>query len=202
MRAMDTTNNTRQRLIDSAQQLFHARSYHAVGVNEICELAGVNKGSFYHFFASKRDLTLAVLDATAQFYEKDVFSRAFEADISPLARIERFFNAVHEYHQQIKDKTGNVQGCPFSNLASEMSTQDESLREKAESIFRLAEQSIEQALDDAVACHELPDIDTTEAAQAIFAYTQGLTLCAKTRNDTDIIRNLGKRAIQLAKAAS
>ena len=60
---MGRTSNARERLIESASELWHSRSYADVGVNEICEHAGVRKGSFYHFFASKQDLALAVIDS-------------------------------------------------------------------------------------------------------------------------------------------
>jgi hypothetical protein len=40
-------------------------------------------------------------------------------------------------------------------------------------------------------------MDTNAAARAIFAYAEGLILYAKTRNDATLIRDLGKRAIQL-----
>ncbi len=93
---------------------------------------------------------------------------------------------------------GNVQGCPFGNLGCELGTEDERLREKVDSIFRLAETQIEQALSEAVNNGELPDIDTAAAACAIFAYAEGLVLYAKTRNDANIIRKLGTRAVQLA----
>ena len=59
---MTQVRDTRQRLLDTAEKLFYARSYEDVGVQEICREAGVKKGSFYHFFPSKRDLTLAILD--------------------------------------------------------------------------------------------------------------------------------------------
>lgn len=44
---------------------------------------------------------------------------------------------------------------------------------------------------------DLPHMDTNAAARAIFAYAEGLILYAKTRNDATLIRDLGKRAIQL-----
>ena len=54
--------DTRDRLIDGAAVLLHTQAYRGVGVKALCEAAGVRKGSFYHFFASKEDLTLAALD--------------------------------------------------------------------------------------------------------------------------------------------
>ena len=59
---MTESIDTRQRLLDAAGELIHASSYREVGVQQICDRAGVRKGSFYHFFPSKRDLALASLD--------------------------------------------------------------------------------------------------------------------------------------------
>ena len=195
---METTTDTRQHLIDTARDLIAARSYHAVGVQEICAQAGVQKGSFYHHFPAKRDLALAAVDDMAGYFRQRVFDTAFSDDIAPLARIERFFTAVYDYHRQVRESTGHVQGCPFGNLAGELGSQDEQVRERIDGIFRQAEAAIEQALREAVALGELPDIDTAAAARAIFAYAEGLILTAKTRNDAELIRDLGRRAVQLA----
>jgi len=46
---MKASTDTRQRLLDSARELLYSRSYGNVGVKEICDMAGVQKGSFYHF---------------------------------------------------------------------------------------------------------------------------------------------------------
>jgi TetR/AcrR family transcriptional repressor of nem operon len=84
LQAMDSRTDTRQRLIDSARDLIYARSYSDVGVQEICDRAGVRKGSFYHFFPSKRDLTLAVLDQFQAFFRQEILGRAFTGDLPPL----------------------------------------------------------------------------------------------------------------------
>lgn len=195
---MDTVTDTRQRIIDAAHELIYARSYSDVGVQQICDNAGVKKGSFYHFFPSKRDLTLAVLEQLQAYFRDTILSRSFAADIPPLQRIERFFSHLYEFQKQTKAATGHILGCPFGNLGCEMSTQDEVLRTKVETIFRASEQPFEQALQEAVARGDLPAIDTGVTAQAIFAYVEGILMVAKTRNDPEVIRDLGQRALQLA----
>ena len=45
---------------------------------------------------------------------------------------------------------------------------------------------------------DLPAIDTGTTARAIFAYVEGIMTYAKTRNDPELIRDLGQRALQLA----
>ena len=81
---MGRTSDARERLIHSAIELVHARSYADVGVNELCEHAGVKKGSFYHFFPSKRDLIVAALDDVAGWYDRDIFGPAFAPYLPPL----------------------------------------------------------------------------------------------------------------------
>ncbi len=53
---MGRTSDARERIIQSSIELIHYLSYSSVGVNELCEHAGVKKGSFYHYFPSKSDL--------------------------------------------------------------------------------------------------------------------------------------------------
>lgn len=51
----------RERIAERALALFAARGYEAVGVQEICEAAGVTKPTLYHYFGSKEGLLDAVL---------------------------------------------------------------------------------------------------------------------------------------------
>ena len=194
---MNETRDTRQRIINAAQALIYERSYNEVGVQEICDHAKVKKGSFYHFFPSKSDLALAVLDKSQTYICDEIINKSFNDDIPPLARIERFFNTLYEFHRQSKENNGNVFGCPFGNLGSEMSTQDEGIRNKVDSILRASEKPFEKALTEAVARGDLQTVDTAAMAKAIFAYTEGIMLYAKTCNDPELIRELGKRALQL-----
>ncbi len=58
---MGRVSDAKEHLIESGKQLMHARGYTAVSVQDLCQHAGVNKGSFYYFFPAKRDLVLAVI---------------------------------------------------------------------------------------------------------------------------------------------
>ena len=56
------TNQSKERILAGAKELFLARGYAATTVDAICEKAALTKGSFYYFFDSKEELGLAVLD--------------------------------------------------------------------------------------------------------------------------------------------
>jgi TetR/AcrR family transcriptional repressor of nem operon len=57
---------SRVRLLDAALQLIRTKGYAATTVDEVCEAAGVTKGSFFHHFKGKEDLAIA---ATAHWNE-------------------------------------------------------------------------------------------------------------------------------------
>ena len=195
---MTQVHDTKQRLLDTAEKLFYARSYEDVGVQEICQEAGVKKGSFYHFFPSKRDLTLAILDESWKRYRETMLAQVFARDIAPLKRIERLLDRQYRHHKAVKDETGQVLGCPYGNLAGEMSTQDEVIRERLKRIFRGLEAPIEEILDEPMTAGDLAELDSRATAGAMVAYLEGLTLIAKTWNDPEVIRTLGPAMLKLA----
>ena len=185
-----TTGDTQQRILEAARELIYARSSADVGVAEICARAGVQKGSFYYFFASKRDLILAVLDAHYLGFKEHFLDRAFAADVTPLARLQRFAVLVYEFQKQLMDVTGQVLGCPVGNLANEMASHDEPVRERIDQIFRMAQRHIRHTLTDARNAGEIADIDVDATAQAMFAYFEGVMMMAKTQNDPEVLRVL------------
>jgi AcrR family transcriptional regulator len=61
-----TGPSARDRILETAYQLFARDGIQAIGVDEIIRRAGVAKATFYHHFASKNDLVLAFLDLREQ----------------------------------------------------------------------------------------------------------------------------------------
>ena len=78
---MGRTSDAKPRLLAAAGELFQDKGYHAVGIQEICDAAGVNKGSFYYFFSSKRDLVLAAIDAQVEMYQQELMQPAFSSNV-------------------------------------------------------------------------------------------------------------------------
>jgi len=60
------SEETRNKIIESAVKLFSARGFNSASVDYICKDAGVSKGAFYHHFKSKQELFLALLDTWLQ----------------------------------------------------------------------------------------------------------------------------------------
>ncbi len=196
---MGRTSDTKENLINSAIELIGTRSYNAVGVQELCEHAGVKKGSFYHFFPSKRDLTLEALDLIWKKFKEETLDPVFNSNASTLDKFETLLRVSYEHQSDMKDCKGCVTGCGFGNLALELSTQDEGIRKKIEVIFcewtKYMERIIVQAVKEGVLP---PETDPAATSQAMVAYIEGMTLLGKTFNDPFMLKRLGEGVLQLS----
>ncbi|NOY85186.1 MAG: TetR/AcrR family transcriptional regulator [Nitrospirae bacterium] len=197
---MGRTSDAKARILRSAQELFYARSTENVGVQEICDHAGVKKGSFYHYFPSKQKLTLEVAEDYRRCSAKALSEEVFCSDIPPLQRIEGLFQYVYLFHKKVKAETGKVQGCLNVNLSTELSTQEASIREKICESFSGGIAPIEAALSEAVEKGDLREMDTQAKAEAIFVYLQGAVMMAKAQNDPEVIFRLAKEVKNFVEA--
>ncbi|MBL3526376.1 MAG: TetR/AcrR family transcriptional regulator [gamma proteobacterium endosymbiont of Lamellibrachia anaximandri] len=188
---MNIEHDTRTRILSTARELFHGRSYADVGIKEICDLAKVQKGSFYHFFPSKQDLAMAVIDDMADEWAHGFVAEAFDQNLPPLERLDYMIDAAYYWQKAAKDIEGRMPGCLFGNLALEISTRDDVLRAKLNAVFDKASRRFHQALDQAVELGEIPPLDSEATAAAMLAFLEGIILLAKTRNDPEVVRILG-----------
>jgi len=193
-------SDTRTRLLETAIELMYVRGYSAVGVQELCTRAGVNKGSFYYFFPSKRELALAVIDVYRQRM-LDLWNDALTADYAPLERLRRTFERTYEVHCGLMAVNGQMHGCPLGNLALELSCQDEEIRQRLCDTFADWIGMIDRLLRQAVATGALPVIDTTTTAQTVVAYFEGVMMLAKTQNDLAVVTHLPHSVMALVRAA-
>lgn len=191
MRRMTALPNTRQRILSRARELFHANNYADIGIKQICDAAQVQKGSFYHFFASKRDLALAVIEDMADDWAHGFVHEAFDQALPPMERLDYLIDAAYYWQKAAKDIEGRMPGCLFGNLVLELSTRDDVLRAKLSAVFDKTKERFEQTLQQAVQCGAIAPVDTDLTAQAMLCYLEGMILLAKSRNDPELIQRLG-----------
>lgn len=201
---MGRTSDAKQRLIQAAQALFHARSYEGVSVEELCREADVRKGSFYHFFASKRALALAALDAWWAGIRSDVLEPSFTADVPPLERIRLAFSRSAVRQAAAQERTGCFVGCPFGNLAMELSTQDEVIRTRVAETLERMRGYFAEALREAQARGDLSDpaADPDDMARSLLAFLYGSMVLAKAANDAAVMSSLTDSALRLVAQGS
>lgn len=176
---------TRDRIVRSAARLFLTRSYHSVGIADLCTAADVRKGSFYHFFSSKTDLAKAVIDLHADELTRRLDQARDETpdetpDDDPAAWLRAIADAIGGIQDGFERRFGRIVGCPFGNLAAELSTTDEELRSHVAGVFARWETTLARAAREAAAGGALRDgVDPDLLAHMILAQAQGLIVLAK-----------------------
>jgi TetR/AcrR family transcriptional repressor of nem operon len=194
---MRRPNPAKEQLIASATRLFHQRGYQGISIEDLCADADVNKGSFYHAFTSKKALILAALDAQWNLAQLHMLGPAFAPDISPLARIERFFTIACEANLAAQEALGCFLGCPFGNRIAELGATVPEVRERLQAILADWTRYFQVALEEAVTVGELLPHDTRASAKALLAFFQGAMLSALASNNPQELTQLSTMALRL-----
>ncbi len=121
---------SRTSILTTARDLMLKYGYAATSVDDICSKAGVTKGSFYHFFQTKEDLGLAVLNG---FYEDGVArvtGGAYAAMPDPYRRLSGLFDHLEAIGPQLWRN-----GCLMGNFACELAESSHTIRRRVAEIF-------------------------------------------------------------------
>lgn len=185
---MDTRVDTqlRERLLAVARSQMLDQGYAATSINDICRAAGVTKGAFFHYFASKEALGEAVLDYYWQplwaLFEDNAPYRQLE---DPLARIRAHSGLVADLHE-----TPNVAPASlFGIFSQELSVTNPNLSELAAEAYDWWVGLIKADLDEAVLVYSpVRVIDTQALAQHFIAVYEGSLILARAQNSREPIR--------------
>ncbi len=129
--ASTTGTNTREKLLTAANSLMLREGYTATTVDRICAAAGVSKGSFYHFFGSKEELGLRVLE---QFYVQ-IFSRFASGSFNDIEDpLERVYGFLQNLEESVEGMYGGG-GCLLGKFASELAETHPRMRTELSRIF-------------------------------------------------------------------
>jgi AcrR family transcriptional regulator len=94
-------NNSRERLLETATELFAEKGYAGASVREIVEKAGVSKPVLYYYFKSKEGLFYAILEWATEV-QQQILIEIFEARGTVLERFVFLYRRVHKGIQQYK----------------------------------------------------------------------------------------------------
>src|SRR5881628_2372933 len=193
---MGRVSDAKQRLMDAVRELIWAGSYGSTTIDQICEKAGVKKGSFYYFFDSKADLALTAIEGEWKVRRTELDS-IFSPTVSPLERIRNYCEYGYRFQAEIKAKFGCVLGCPLFSLGSEISTQEDRLQKKIQEILDQKRRYLESAIRDAHAAGLVRAPDAAAKARTLFAYYQGLLTEARIHDKLEILRDAVRGTYEL-----
>ena len=175
--------NSKEKLIQTANDLIWKSSYGSVSVDDICNVSNVKKGSFYYYFSSKAELAVVVIETSYQHFEAELI-KVFATSTLAIDRFNNLATFVYDKQKEACDKYGHVCGCPFASLGSEMVGNNEIIRKKIEDIFHQQRNLFLLTLNEMVAIGQLPK-NTNQSAMAnqIHTFMMGQVMMSRIQND-------------------
>ena len=178
--------DTKHQLIDAGMTLFLEQGFNHTGIQEVLQAVGVPKGSFYHFFKSKHDFGLQVLEYYGQDSTNFARQTLEEEGVAPLQRIRNFFEGgCHKSEEE-----GFKGGCLIGNLSQELADQCPVFAERLEQKWQSLQAMIAANIEEARAAGSLTtDTDANCLAGFILNGWQGtvmrakLTKCCRPQDD-------------------
>ena len=192
-------HKSREKILISAKALFHQSGFQRTSVDEILKNSGVTKSNFYYHFKSKEELGLIIIERFIKHYETDVLQKTLgNSSLRPSERLVEFYNSVKTFHQD----TQNPKGCPFGNLAIEMSGANENFREKLSEFFNSWERVIETCIKEGMSTGDFrSDLPPGVIAQLILSHLEGAIMMVKTHRSLEPLSTGSETILRLLKAA-
>ena len=124
MKKTKTNISPRDRILETAANLFFTQGYRATGINEVIAKSGVAKATFYNHFPTKDDLCLAYLRHrnTTEFQAITAYVQDYG---SPR---ERFLAVMQSIQPWLE--ANSLRGCAFINMVAEVPDPEDQLRKE------------------------------------------------------------------------
>ena len=120
---MNTKNtNTREKILETAEQLIYQKGIHATGMDLLVKTSGVARKSIYRYFATKDDVAAAALNARDERW-MHWFRTECDKGETPTERILNMFSTLKNWFQ-----SEGFRGCAFINTAGETGDPEDPVR--------------------------------------------------------------------------
>jgi TetR/AcrR family transcriptional repressor of nem operon len=165
-------------VLDAALQVIRAKGYAATTLDDICAAAGVTKGSFFHHFPGKEDMTLAAIEhwnrVTGEVFEHAAFQRKKD----PRDRVLGYI----DFRKELLRGQAQEFTCLLGTLVQETFATHPRLRDACNAGISAHARNVERDLVAAKARHA-PEATWDPHALALFtqAALQGAFVLAKAK---------------------
>jgi len=172
--------DTRQRMLDTAADLFHSQGYHATGLTQLTTAGGAPKGSLYfHFPGGKEQLAAEAVRLSSE--RTGALLRAIVRDAPDVATaIDRVVDALANFLTE----SDFQRGCPLATVALDAAAESEPIREACADGYS----AWHDILTDYLAAQGLGKDRADELGTIVLAAVEGGLLLARTRRDVAPLR--------------
>lgn len=183
---------TRQRLLRAGHEEVYLRGFQGASLAVILQRAGVTKGAFFHYFASKNAFGYALVDEVLAQMIAAQWVTPLKDSRDPLETI----NAEFERGIDVLKAQRPILGCPLNNLAQEMNPLDAGFRSRTTRVFRTWREAYRGALARAQQDRTvLAAVAPGDAAHMLVAQIEGTLSLARNTQDPGTLTT-GARALR------
>lgn len=173
-------SDTRLHLLETGTRLILGRGFSAVGLAEILSTAGVPKGSFYHYFRSKEQFGIELVEHYFALYLARLETLFTDESVSYTNRIMGYWS---QWHQLYRNGCCEEQ-CLVVKLSAEVADLSEPMRQALLSGTECITAALTCILDRAQRAKQLQLAISAEAmAQELYQLWLGASLLTKLRRD-------------------
>ncbi|MEM7442963.1 MAG: TetR/AcrR family transcriptional regulator [Pseudomonadota bacterium] len=185
--------DTRNRIIEAAADLFHRDGIHAVSVDDVLAASGTGKSQMYHYFRSKDDLVLAVAERLRD-----------GAKGSPLAIPIDSWEGVEAWlrvHVTAMAGCDFARGCPVGTLAYARPEDHEALRTPISATYNIQRASLIAFFESRLSTVKDSPWDAQALATLCLATIQGSMILARSDGSAEAMEQSIDSLLKLLKGA-
>lgn len=171
--------DVRTRLIESTFQEVFSKGYTGASLSQILNRAEVKKGAMYHYFPSKKDMVLAMIEDKIEDRIKNKWNPLVDTNENIIDSLIFILKDINSW-----DFTN---GCPLGNLLQESLEYDEDFSEILTQILNSWKELFTSILQKAKENGQLNEnVETNQCATFLIASIEGaLLLTKKYKNNND-----------------
>ncbi len=175
--------STKEKLLDTSIGLMLKKGFTATSVDEICQTAGLTKGSFFHYFESKEDLADAALHRFWQSQIDMLETGSFNTMEDPLECVYGYV----DFFAMLMKNPDVPKSCLVGNLTQELSKTHPQIRTVCSENFSWHVEMLKQMLDKAKERYaKNADFDTKSLAEHFVSIIQGSFILAKAKQEDEV----------------
>jgi TetR/AcrR family transcriptional repressor of nem operon len=179
-------NDKKIEIIKAGMGIIARQGFNSTGIEAILKRAKVPKGSFYHYFPSKQEYGLSVLDYFAAGIDRIFDTYLTDESATPANRLK---NCLESLVARFETNNCSI-GCLAANMGQELADQSDEFRMKLAGIFRSWIRQFEKCICDAQECGEISkNISPELMAEFLLSGFEGALIISKVKKSPAPLRN-------------
>lgn len=180
---MSSLHPSKIKLLEASLRVMRSKGYNATRVEDLCEAAGVTKGSFFHHFKSKEEVGVAAAEYWAETTGQLFASAPYHRHPDPLERVLAYV----DFRKQLLLGELCEVTCLAGTLVQEVYESEPEIRAACERSISAHAATLEADIEEAMRQRGIV-ADWTPASLALYmqAVVQGALVLAKAKGSTQV----------------